>query len=401
MHRYLLVFLFLLFAHTALAGPFEDGQDAFGRKDFVTASKLWEPLAEQGDVKAQLALGRLNDISSSYAGRNINQALKWYLMAAQQGNAEAQAAAANLYMSGVVAKDNYTEAAKWARLAAEQGDRSAYDTLAKIYQYGYGTPRDVTEAYFWQKLMVEESAGQDHKFALVMLQADGKPLSPEQKTEIDGKVDEWLKKHPATQGDVTGNYPKQSYKPDPQFENAFGLTWGTLMLAPIVGFVSSYLIRRRWPTIQSSAAKGAGIIFVLLVGFFEVLHFSFTDFSINFLGFIIGYFVYCFLAASCRLIPNKVVRFIARIVTIAPIVFGYILGTLASPRRAIPWVTGGFNYEISGGLEPGETADWNLQPNTFGDWKNGIDAPKDAVLTVDVVCIDGADGKPIADIRGE
>jgi hypothetical protein len=76
----------------------------------------------------------------------------------------------------------------------------------------------------------------------------------------------------------------------------------------------------------------------------------------------------------------------------------YFVGTLASPKRAIPWVKESFNYEMPGGLEPGETGNWNLEPNALSEWKKGTEAPKDAVFTVEVVRIDGADGKPIADI---
>ena len=39
------------------AGPFEDGVSAFVRGDYITARRLWRPLAEQGDAKAQFNLG--------------------------------------------------------------------------------------------------------------------------------------------------------------------------------------------------------------------------------------------------------------------------------------------------------------------------------------------------------
>ena len=74
-------------------------------------------------------------------------------------------------------------------------------------------------------------------------------------------------------------------------------------------------------------------------------------------------------------------------------------GTLASPGRSVPWLRDDFNYEISGGLEPGETATWRLSPNMFSDWGK-VEAPKDAVLTVDVVRIDGPDKEPLFDAEG-
>ena len=44
-------------AGTAIAGPFEDGVVAYNRGDYATALRLWRPLAEQGDTKAQFNLG--------------------------------------------------------------------------------------------------------------------------------------------------------------------------------------------------------------------------------------------------------------------------------------------------------------------------------------------------------
>jgi hypothetical protein len=68
----------------------------------------------------------------------------------------------------------------------------------------------------------------------------------------------------------------------------------------------------------------------------------------------------------------------------------YFNGTLESPERTIPWIKDDFNYEISGGLEPGEEATWYLVPNMFSDWGE-VKAPKDAILTVEVTQLDGAD----------
>lgn len=76
----------------------------------------------------------------------------------------------------------------------------------------------------------------------------------------------------------------------------------------------------------------------------------------------------------------------------------YFVGTIASPGRAVPWYSDSFNYDIKGGLEPGEHADWTLAPNMFSEWGK-VDAPADAVFTVEVVRIDGADKKAIFDSR--
>ncbi len=72
----------------------------------------------------------------------------------------------------------------------------------------------------------------------------------------------------------------------------------------------------------------------------------------------------------------------------------YFEGTIASPDRSVPWHKDTFNYQISGGLEPGEEASWSLAPNMFSDWGK-VKAPSDAIFTVTVEQLDGADGKPL------
>ena len=84
--------------------------------------------------------------------------------------------------------------------------------------------------------------------------------------------------------------------------------------------------------------------------------------------------------------------------TVQAISRAYFEGTLASPDRSVPWHQDTFNYSISGGLEPGEEATWNLAPNMFSGWGN-IEAPADAVFTVTVEQLDGADGEPLYSTR--
>jgi hypothetical protein len=76
----------------------------------------------------------------------------------------------------------------------------------------------------------------------------------------------------------------------------------------------------------------------------------------------------------------------------------YFTGTLASPNRSVPWIKEDFNYEISGGLEPGEGVTWHLVPSMFSDWGE-VDAPKDAILTVDVNQLDGPDGEEMYSVN--
>ena len=51
-----LTFLFL-FSGSVFADDFQDAVDAYKRKDYKTAYKLWLPIAEEGNAEVQYNLG--------------------------------------------------------------------------------------------------------------------------------------------------------------------------------------------------------------------------------------------------------------------------------------------------------------------------------------------------------
>lgn len=53
----ILLSAFLALAGSAVAGPFEDGEAAFTRRDYSTAFQLLRPLAEQRNAPAQRMIG--------------------------------------------------------------------------------------------------------------------------------------------------------------------------------------------------------------------------------------------------------------------------------------------------------------------------------------------------------
>ena len=77
-------------ASSALAGPWEDGMVAYNRGDYVPAIRLFRPLAEQGNPKAQSVLGKMYRKGQGVA-RNPAQAFMWFSLAARRGDARARA----------------------------------------------------------------------------------------------------------------------------------------------------------------------------------------------------------------------------------------------------------------------------------------------------------------------
>src|ERR1039458_1428373 len=117
----LLFLSLLLLPAVAIAGQFEEGQDAYSRGDYQTALKLWMPLAEQGNAKAQSRIGWMNWYGTGVKP-DTAEARKWYRRAAEQGDARSQFNLGLMYWWGIggVTQD-YAEAATWYRKAADRG----------------------------------------------------------------------------------------------------------------------------------------------------------------------------------------------------------------------------------------------------------------------------------------
>jgi TPR repeat protein len=75
---------------SAVAGPWEDGMAAYNRGDYLPAIRLFRPLAEQGNPKAQSVLGAMYRRGQGVA-RNPIRALMWLSFAAKRGDAKARA----------------------------------------------------------------------------------------------------------------------------------------------------------------------------------------------------------------------------------------------------------------------------------------------------------------------
>ena len=74
----------------AIAGPWEDGMVSYNRGDYAPAIRLFRPLAEQGNAKAQSALGVMYRRGQGVA-RNSVRAFLWFSRAAARGDARAKA----------------------------------------------------------------------------------------------------------------------------------------------------------------------------------------------------------------------------------------------------------------------------------------------------------------------
>jgi TPR repeat protein len=101
----------------AKPGTPEAGWDAFGRGDYQGALAIWTPLAEAGDPNMQVLVGSIYDYGQGVP-QDDAEAVKWYEMAANKGNAKAQYQAGAVYARSPQIKDP-VQGYKWLTIAAK------------------------------------------------------------------------------------------------------------------------------------------------------------------------------------------------------------------------------------------------------------------------------------------
>ena len=145
------VMVLVLLSVNAMAGDLEDAKAAFEQRNYVVALRLFQPLAEQGDGRAQSALGLI-------------------------------------YENGLGVPQDYAEAVIWYRKAAEQNGSYAQYRLGFMYQNGFGVLKDYVFAHMWLNLAAAHGS-EDAKYLRDTLASQ--EMSPEQIAEAQQLAREW------------------------------------------------------------------------------------------------------------------------------------------------------------------------------------------------------------------
>jgi len=119
--------------------------------------------AENGCLQAQLILGQMYEMGVG-VGKNSTAAIMWLKKAADAGDATAERYLGYKYQMGLegIAK-NYQQAFRYYMLAAEQGDSIAQGAIALLYLGGIGVPKDYIEALAW--FNISASAADNNNFS--------------------------------------------------------------------------------------------------------------------------------------------------------------------------------------------------------------------------------------------
>lgn len=123
--------------------------------DSAEAERLYRAAALNGYAFGQVLLGGI--LSNGVRPHDFQEAFRWFLLAAEQGDAAGQEAIGDAYRYGRGVPKNSSEAVRWYRMAAKQGLASAQWKVGGAYRLGAGVKRDYGLAYMWFTLASSHS----------------------------------------------------------------------------------------------------------------------------------------------------------------------------------------------------------------------------------------------------
>ena len=114
--------------------------------------------AQQENGCAQYYLGKMYLLGED-TERDIEEAVKWFEKASENGNQYAQYQLGKIYLTGINGNQNMKKALEWLKKSAEQNNQYAQYMLGKIYMNGVGVEKNLQEAVKWYEKSAEQENG--------------------------------------------------------------------------------------------------------------------------------------------------------------------------------------------------------------------------------------------------
>lgn len=132
---------------------------------FDEATRIWSPLADQGQPRAQALMGWSHEVGQG-SEQDMDRAIRLYRQAAQAGDAFGQYRLGEVYLRGAGVKRDLHEAFRWMELAARNGDVPAMLKVGILHLMGVNGRVELAEAKQW----LYQASQKGNKMALQVLQ---------------------------------------------------------------------------------------------------------------------------------------------------------------------------------------------------------------------------------------
>jgi TPR repeat protein len=96
-----------------------------------------------------------------------------------------------VYFDGLGLPQDYAKALRWFRLAADQGEPDAQYNLGLMRENGQGAPQDSVEAHMWLNLAAAQSSGARRDAFAKARELVAEGMTAEQITEAQSRAREW------------------------------------------------------------------------------------------------------------------------------------------------------------------------------------------------------------------
>ncbi|WP_368199105.1 tetratricopeptide repeat protein [Aeromonas sp. R7-4] len=132
---------------------------------FDEATRIWQPLADQGEPRAQALMGWSHEVGQG-SEQDMLQAISLYRQSAEAGDAFGQYRLAEVYLRGAGVTRDLREAFHWMERAARNGDVPAMLKVGVLHLMGANGRVDLAEAKQW----LYQASQKGNRLALQVLQ---------------------------------------------------------------------------------------------------------------------------------------------------------------------------------------------------------------------------------------
>lgn len=191
---------------SVFADNINEAYDLLDKKDYRNAMVLLEKLSKQGNARAQVNLGLMYARGQGVTA-NINEAVKWFNLAAKLGDIGGQYNMAIAYFHGDGITKDYIESIRFFKLAAENKEvpkkfiglqATAQLYLAATCYAVANDTKDYEQSHKWYYIASMIADAPDIRQQAQQGRSNtAAKMTPEQIERAQHSANDWLKKHQA------------------------------------------------------------------------------------------------------------------------------------------------------------------------------------------------------------